>query len=102
MTENGLNEGQNQKFFDMSIPFKCLLESEKTYNRLVGLSYFTVEHKFGRLEDPARPSNETRIVDGCTHHDITKTDRKDSVLYETLLDLIKENVPEAIRKTSNK
>ena len=52
MTRHGLHEPQNQKFFDMKIPFKCLLESDKTYSALVGRSYFTVEHAFGRLEDP--------------------------------------------------
>ena len=86
----------------MNIPFKCLLESDKTYMALVGLSYFTVEHAFGRLENPTR-DNDTRIVDGCTHHDITKTNSKDSVIYKALVDLIKETVPNAIKaKSSNK
>ena len=82
----------------MQIPYKCLLESDKTYMSLVGLSFFTVEHEFGRLEDPSRNNaNDVRVVDGCTHHEITRTNSKDSVLYKTLIDLIKENVPGALR-----
>ena len=78
---------QNRKFLDMQIPFKCLLESNPTYMPLVGLSFFTVEREFGSLEDPSR-NNDTRVVEGCTHTQITRTDKKDSVLYEAVIDLI--------------
>ena len=64
-----------------------MLESKKTYMPLVGLSYFTVEHKFGTLQ--SSPADEPTVLEG-THTEITRIDSTDSTLYQTVKDFIAE------------
>ena len=67
-----------------------MLESKKTHMPLVGLSYFTVEHKFGTLQ---RSTDDIATVIEGTHTEITKTDSRDSILYQNVKSFITETVP---------
>lgn len=53
---------------DLKIPYKCLLESEKTLLKIVGKSYFYVPFECGVIE----PDNKEtwKVLEGKSHNNV--------------------------------
>ena len=93
ISEQQLHSEYNKQLLSLQIPFKCVVESRKTYNRLIGRAYFTVEPQFAALHHEkvdleALPDHITQC--GSTHVEITQVgdNPETSALYKAVREMI--------------
>lgn len=78
---------------DLNIPYLCLIESDKTYLRIIGKKYHYVPFDSGVIE-PEKPET-WRLLQGKSHSTIQQAVDKDDPTFKEIKAFIDRVIPDS-------